>query len=165
MSNNDLDKVTIQLAKLQKEFAQLQKDYAGQTQITKSILETMQSSENLFELRCSRVLHNLLVGMAHQLEHVIEDSQQQLRLETQGFDIQVVNGTTVKEGPHSIIVTKRDNTYDYSAVIDPDNIQNENTETFNKYFDRFPEIFGDRTELIVNISMLDHKSEGTEGKE
>lgn len=152
------DNEAIQVERLTREVEGFKQRLESQEGIIKQILETMKKGEELFELRASRVLCNIFKGLTHQLEHSIEDAQNALRLETQGFDIQIVDGVHVKEGPMSIVVTrhkKEDGTYlyDYAAAAEPEKVHNEGTETFNKYFDTNPTVFGDETELMVNISV------------
>lgn len=152
--NEQLDKLLIANEKLQRDVENLTKRAQVNEEFTKGILETMKRSEDLFELRTSRVLLDLFRGLTHNLEHGIEHAQEQLRLETQGFDIKVVNGTTVKENNMTILVVKTDTGYDFAPANEPTKIMNENTQAFCEYFERYPEVFGERTYILVNISML-----------
>jgi len=161
--NEQLDKLLIANEKLQREVENLTKRTQINEEFTKGILETMKKSEELFELRTSRVLLDLFRGITHSLEHSIEHAQEQLRLETQGFDIKVVNGETVKETNMSILVAKTETGYNFSPATEPTKIMNENTQAFCEYFNRYPEVFGDRTEILVNISMLAKPPVGQEG--
>lgn len=148
------DELVIANEKLTREIERLKSRAESQENVTKAILETMKRGEELFELRSSRVLLDIFKGLTHNLEHSIEHAQEQLRLETQGFDIKVVDGVETKEGAHSIIVRKTETGYDFSAVVDPDNVQNENTEAFVQYFESNPQVFAGRDEIVVNITML-----------
>ena len=40
---------------------------------------------------------------------------------------------------------------DYALARDPDTIINDGTQPFNEFFDANPALFGERTELLVNI--------------
>lgn len=154
-----IDDLAIKIENLTRYNEQLEKRAGSQDNIIKAILETMKKGEELFELRTSRVLHGLLKGLTHQLEHSIEHAQEELRLEQQGFNITVVDGVKVKEGPQTILVTKTETGYDYAPAAEPENVQNEGTETFTKYFNDNPRIFGEATELLVNIQALVRKPE------
>lgn len=146
------DQVVIRQERLTRELETLKERVASVEKSVEQVLMILQKSEQLFELRASRVLHNIFSGLTHNLEHSIEEAQQELRIDTQGFDIQVVNGTTVKENANTIQVVKReDGGYDFSAASNPDVVHNEQTETFCQYFDKNPEVFGDKTVILVNI--------------
>lgn len=154
-----IDDLAIKIENLTRYNEQLEQRSTSQDGIIKAILETMKKGEDLFELRVSRVLHGLMKGLTHQLEHSIEHAQDELRLEQQGFNIMVVDGVKVKEGPQTILVTKTETGYDYSPASAPENVQNEGTETFSNYFNNNPQVFGDATELLVNIEVLAREPE------
>lgn len=150
-----IDVLTIRLEKQTRELDQLKERCTSLERGIEEILKVMKKGEELFELRSSRVLYNVLNGLTHSLEHSIEAAQDSIRMESQGFDIKVVDGEEVKEGPHTIIVTKKGpGNYDFAAASAPDLILNDNTEPFVEYFEKYPEVFGDRTELLVNIAVL-----------
>lgn len=149
------DALSIRVEKQAREIDTLKDRCASLERGIEQILKIMQKSEELFELRSSRVLHNLFSGLCHNLEHSIEHAQHELRLENQGFDIQVVNGVTVKESANTILVVKKEEgQYDFSPAGDPENVMNEGTEPFVDYFEKNPQVFGDKTELLVNIIAL-----------
>lgn len=154
-AQDPIDVLTIRLEKQSREL-DLLKDRVSQLEKgIEEILKVMKRGEDLFELRSSRVLFNVLSGLTHSLEHSIEAAQDSLRLESQGFDIQVVDGENVKEGPHTILVTHLgEGRYDFAAASAPEVILNENTEPFVQYFEKHPEIFGEKRELLVNIAVL-----------
>lgn len=153
------DQLLVANEKLTRAVERLTQRVDYQEQLIKTMLDTMKKSEDLFELRSSQVISGLFKGLTHQLDHTIEHAQEQLRLEMQGFDIKVVDGVTHKENEQSIIVVKTETGYNYSPVVDPTNVMNDNTETFNEYFNKHPEIFGERTEIIVNIIVMSKPTE------
>lgn len=158
------DAQLIQIERLQRTVEQLKARAESQEDVVKAILETMKKGETLFELRCSRVLLDIFKGLTHNLEHSIEHAQEDFRLQEQGFDIVVIDGKTNKENPASILVRKTEKGYDYSPAADPENVMNENTAAFSMYFDRNPQIFGDETELLVNIKVLTRPPQAEEAK-
>lgn len=152
--NEQFDKLLIANEKLLREVETMDLRIKKQDEFIKGILDTMTNSEELFELRVSRVIYNFLDGITHGLKHGIEAAQDEVRRKKQGFEIKVVDGNEVKEGPSTIIVTKTETGYDYAAASDPTKILNENTQTFSDYFNANPEIFGERKELLVNIQIV-----------
>lgn len=139
---------------LTRKLEKLEQHVQSQDEITKAVLETLKRGEELFELRTSRVLLNIFKSLAHNLEHVIEATQEKLHAESQGFEIKVVDGVNVKETDRTIVVRKTETGYDFSAASDPDVVCNENTTAFVNYFNANPDVFGDRTEILVNITVF-----------
>lgn len=115
------------------------------------ILDTFKRSETTFELRVSRVLHQVLHGVTHELEHGIENAVRSLTVEEQGFDIYPVDNITVLENDKTILVTLKDDGYDFSLAVDPTTIMNEGTEPFVEWFKRNPAVMGNATQIKVNI--------------
>lgn len=116
------------------------------------ILKTFKIGEEAFELRVARVLHNVMSGMVHQLEHSIESTAEGIAQLERGFDIYPVDGVTVKENDKTVLVTRLvEGGYNYSLASDPETVINEGTEGFSTFFDANPALFGDRKELLVNI--------------
>lgn len=155
MTDKTIDDLLIMNEKLTRTVEVLSERTNSAENAVKSILEIMKKGEELFELRASRVLLNIFHGLTHQLEHSIEHAQEELRLESQGFDIQVIDGVKVKENANTILVVKKaEGQYDFSTAADPTTVMNENTEAFVAYFERNPQVFGEQTEVLVNIKMF-----------
>lgn len=152
--NDQFDKLLIANEKLLREVEGMDLRIKEQDKFIKGILDTLHTSEKLFELRVSRVLYNFLDSITHNLKHGIEAAQAKVRAETQGFEIKVVDGKEEKEGPSTIVVRKTETGYDYAQVTAPDVIINDGTETFSKYFDENPALFGEAKEILVNISIV-----------
>lgn len=150
--NGLLDRIAQDIASLRQEVRRLALQVVEQEKFNVKMLQTLQRGEETFELRVARAQFNVFNHVAHSLEHTIEAYQNQLSALYRGFDVEVVNGETVVENAESVVVRKREGGYDYSRAVDPDVIQNEGTEIFSKYFDENPQVFGDRTEIMVNIS-------------
>lgn len=152
--NEQFDKLMIANEKLLREVENMGLRVKKQDEFIKGILDTLTNSEELFELRVSQVIYSFLDNITHGLKHGIESAQDEVRRKKQGFEILVVDGKEVKEGPSTIIVTKTEAGYDYATAADPTTILNENTQTFSDYFNANPEIFGERKELLVNIQVV-----------
>lgn len=116
------------------------------------VLQSVQGTENSFELRIAQTLHHVLSNVVHELGHSIDKTQEQLSQLERGFDIFPVDGKTVHETPNSVLVRKTgEGTYDFAMASAPDAIKNEGTERFVKWFNDNPSVMADRNEITVNI--------------
>ncbi len=116
------------------------------------ILQLFKRGEEAFEVRVSRVLSNAFKGIAHDLDHSIEDYSKAISQLERGFDIYLVDGETVKENEKTIQVTKReDGGFDFALASDPETLLNEGTEPFAQWFAENPAVMGERNEVLVNI--------------
>lgn len=116
------------------------------------ILQTFKRGEESFDVRVARVLRNVMSGMVHELDHSIESTANAIAQLERGFDVYPVDGKTVLENERTILVTRtEDGGYNYALARDPENIMNEGCDPFSEFFNKNPEIFGDKKELLVNI--------------
>lgn len=157
--NSELDKIGQELNAYKQREVVLTDRVAKLESTILRLLETMKRSEESFELRSARVLVKVLGNVTHELEHTIETTAEALAQLDRGFDIFVVDGHTVQENSNTILVRKTENGYDYAIASNPDKIINEQTEPFSKWFDAHPDVFGEKTELLVNIIGYTRKPE------
>lgn len=150
--NSPFDRLAQDIGIVKQELIKIQKRLDEADAFTIKLLHTLKRGEETFELRVARAHYNLYSGLTHSLEHSIEDYSRQLEARIRGFEVQVVDGKTVTETAQTIQVAKTaDGGYDYSPAAFPDEINNEGTEPFSKYFDEHPEVFGGRTVILVNV--------------
>lgn len=153
--NSPIDRIAQDIAHIKMELRKYDTRLAELEQFNLRMLETLKRSEETFDLRVARSQFNVFAHITHSLEHTIEDYQRQLVDSYRGFTIEVVNGKSVLPNDQSIIVTKAgDGTYNYARATDPDVINNEGCEPFSRHFNENPELFGERKEIVVNISQL-----------
>ncbi|ABY62951.1 hypothetical protein ST201phi2-1p119 [Pseudomonas phage 201phi2-1] len=150
--NGQLDRLAQDVAYIKMELTKLNKRLDESDTFTLKILHTLKRGEETFDLRIARSQYNLFAGLAHSLEHSIEDFTSRLQARQRGFEVHVVDGKTVLENSDTIQVARvTEDTYDYSPAATPDEINNVGTEPFTKYFNEHPEVFGDRKVILVNI--------------
>jgi hypothetical protein len=150
--NSQLDVLAQDVSKMKQDVAAVVKRCNELDVTILKILKTFKIGEESFELRVARVLHNVMSGMVHQLEHSIETTAEGIAQLERGFDIYPVDGTTVKENEKTVLVTRLvEGGYNYSLASDPETIINEGTEAFSAFFDANQAMFNDKQELLVNI--------------
>ncbi len=150
--NGTLDRLAQDINIIKTEIAKIQKRLEAQDAFTFKILSTIKLTEETFDLRVARAQYNLYSGLAHSIEHSIEDFTERLQAQRRGFEVHVVDGKSVLENGDTIRVTKRpDSGYDYSPASQPDEINNTGTEALSKYFDEDPSVFGDRDVILINV--------------
>lgn len=155
LPNSSLDRIAQDVAFIKMELRKFDARISDIEQFNLRILQTLKRSEETFDLRVARSQFNVFAHISHSLEHTIEAYQKQLAELYRGFTVEVVDGKLVVPNSESIIVTKvGDGEYNYAKATDPDTINNEGTEPFTRYFNENPEVFGERKEIVVNISTM-----------
>lgn len=150
--NAPLDLLARDVSILKTELSKINKRLDEMDSFTLKILHTLKRGEESFDLRVARAQYNLYSGLAHSIEHSIDDFTERLKSRQRGFDVEVVDGKTVLENADTIQVAKNaEGGYDYSPASRPDEISNEGTEAFTHYFNENPEVFGDRSVILVNV--------------
>lgn len=150
--NSPLDMLAKELAIVKMELIKLNRRLDENDQFSLKILQTLKISEETFDIRVARSHHNLLSHMTHSLEHSIESHADEIKARKRGFTVLVVNGKDVLENDETIQVTKlKEGGYDYSRAAEPLEVNNQGTESFSKYFDEHPEVFGERQTILVNV--------------
>lgn len=150
--NSPLDVIAQDVARMKQDVAAVVKRCNELDVTILKILKTFKIGEEAFELRVARVLHNVMSGMVHQLEHSIESTAEGIAQLERGFDIYPVDGVTVKENEKTVLVVRTpEGGYNYSLASDPETVVNEGTEAFSEFFNANQALFGERTELLVNI--------------
>lgn len=150
--NSPLDRLAQDLGVIKQELIKIQKRLDAADTFTLKLLQTLKRSEETFDVRVARAQYNLFAGLTHSLEHSLDEYTRQVEARMRGFEVEVVDGKTVLENGSTIQVAKNaEGGYDYSPAAFPDEINNQGTEPFSKYFEDHPEIFGERTVLLVNV--------------
>lgn len=151
--DSTLDILSRDVSTLKQEVVRLNGRLAESDKLILKLLTLLKKSEETFDVRVARSLYNVFNGVSHNLEHSIDHYTEQLKQHDRGFNVDVVDGKTVLENDESIVVTKRtDGGYDFAKATEPDVILNEGTEVFANYFNEYPQVFGDRTEIMVNVT-------------
>lgn len=149
--NSPYDVLAQDVSKMKQDVASLVKRSKSIELTILQILKTFKVGEEAFELRVARVLHNVMSGITHELEHSISETAKSIAQLERGFDIFPVDGHTVKENDRTILVTRTETGYNFALASDPETLHNEGTEHFAEWFQQNPEVMGDRKELLVNI--------------
>lgn len=150
--DSPIDRLAKDIGIIKQELRKINKRLDETDAFTLKLLHTLKIGEDTFDLRVARAQYNLFSGLAHTIEHSIEDYSAQLRKRRYGFEIHVVDGKSVLENAQTIQVVKNtEGGYDYSPAAFPDEINNDGTEPFTKYFNENPEVFGDRNVILINV--------------
>lgn len=150
--DSQFDKVVQEVNTLKQGMVTVVKRIEGIEDSVLRVLQSVQRTENSFELRIAETLHHVLSNVVHELGHSIDKTKEQLAQLERGFDIFPVDGKTVHETPGSVLVRKTgEGTYDFAMSSAPDEIKNEGTERFVKWFNENPSVMADRNEITVNI--------------
>lgn len=150
--NSPFDQLAQDVASIKQTQADIQKRLNEFDGTILKILKLFKSGEESFEVRVARVLSNTFKGLTDNLDHSIEDAAKGVAALERGFDIYPVDGKTVLENEQTVVVTKTpEGGYNYALARDPESVLNEGCEPFSEFFDANPQVFGERTELLVNI--------------
>lgn len=150
--NGPLDLLARDVSILKTELSKINKRLDEMDAFTLKILHTMKRGEESFDLRVARAQYNLYSGLAHSIEHSIEDYSDRLKARQRGFEVQVVDGKTVLENADTIQVAKNaEGGFDYSPASRPDEINNFGTEALTRYFEETPSLFESRSVILVNV--------------
>ena len=150
--NSPLDKLAQQLSDLKREQGKILERMNSFDNTILKMLKVFKTGEEAFEVRVARVLSNTFKGLVDNLDHSIENAAIGVAQLERGFDIYPVDGDTVKENEKTVLVTRTpEGGYTYALATDPETHYHEGCEPFTKFFQDNPDVFGDRTELLVNI--------------
>lgn len=146
------DQTIIDLHTIKRSLMKIEQRMNDFDQTILKILQLFKRGEDAFDVRVSRVLSNSFKGIAHNLDHAVENYARSIAQLERGFDIYVVDGETVKETEKTIVVTKLDDgKYNFALASDPETYLNEGTEPFVVWFNENPHVMGERNEILVNI--------------
>lgn len=149
--NSPIDVLTQEVRSVQDLLRRINDRLDSSDRIFHKLLQSLKISEETFELRVAKAQVNLYAGLTHSLEHSIEDLTSRLRVSRYGFEVAVVDGVNVLETPESILVTKRQDGYDFSRATEPTVIDNTGGDPLVRYFDENPEVFGGRESIVINV--------------
>lgn len=138
---------------LQLEHNQLKQRADVNDRVIKQLLNILKKGEETFDLRVGRVLHNCFNGLAHNLEVSLRGLTAELQAAEKGLFVDVVDGQNIKENADTIIVRKTETGFDYSRVTTPHVVENDGTEAISVYLVEHPELFVDRNEILINLSV------------
>lgn len=151
--DSQIDQLTQEVAHLKQELTRVNARMRESDATILKILQLLKTTEETFTVRVVRELFNVFSGVTHNLEHSIEHYSELVSAARRGFTVDVVDGKNHTENAETIVVTKvTEDTYNYAKASDPDTILNEGTEPFTAYFNSNPDVFGDRREILINVS-------------